>query len=91
MNAGAEKYKMFRNYMVNELQITKEDIEAWTKEAVLLEVKNVINHYKENSVDNIFRSEAKKMLTGMRYNENEFIHEFARQLASKVKMEIPKE
>ncbi len=28
------KYKMFRNFMYNELNITKEDIKEWTKEAV---------------------------------------------------------
>ena len=28
------KYKMFRNYMVNELGITRDDIKQWTKDAV---------------------------------------------------------
>lgn len=29
-----DKYKMFRNFMFNELGITKEDIKEWTKEAI---------------------------------------------------------
>jgi len=29
-----DKYKMFRNFMVNELGITRDDIKQWTKEAV---------------------------------------------------------
>lgn len=28
------RYKMFRNFMFNELGITREDIESWTKEAI---------------------------------------------------------
>ncbi|OKO76049.1 hypothetical protein AC630_23720 [Bradyrhizobium sp. AS23.2] len=30
---------MFRNFMANELQITREDIKQWTAEAVAAEVK----------------------------------------------------
>ncbi len=33
-----DKYKQFRNFMTNELGITRNDIEAWTKEAVATEV-----------------------------------------------------
>jgi hypothetical protein len=36
-----DKYKMFRNFMVNELEITREDIERWTKDAVAEEVKKI--------------------------------------------------
>lgn len=28
------RYKMFRNFMYNELGITREDIKTWTKEAI---------------------------------------------------------
>ncbi len=28
-----DKYQMFKNYMLNELDITKEDIRAWIKES----------------------------------------------------------
>lgn len=37
-NSSTEKYKQFRNYMTNELGITRADIEAWTKESVAVEV-----------------------------------------------------
>ena len=30
----SDKYKMFRNFMVNDLGITRDDIMLWTKEAV---------------------------------------------------------
>lgn len=37
-----DKYKMFRNYMTNELGITRNDIEAWCKEAVASEVARLV-------------------------------------------------
>jgi hydrogenase maturation factor HypE len=39
------KYKMFRNFMVNELGISREDIMLWTKEAVADEVKKIIGQF----------------------------------------------
>jgi len=33
MNETDGKYKLFRNFMYNELGITKDDIERWAKEA----------------------------------------------------------
>jgi hypothetical protein len=38
---------MFKNYMYNDLNITKEDIEEWTKEAV----KEVAQNHIENHID----------------------------------------
>ena len=40
------KYRMFKNYMYNDLGITKEDIKEWTKEAV----KEVSANYLDNHV-----------------------------------------
>lgn len=37
------KYKEFRNFMCNELAITRHDIEAWTKEAVATEVHKLVS------------------------------------------------
>lgn len=37
-----EKYKMFRNFMVNELGIGRDDIEEWTKEAVREQVTKLV-------------------------------------------------
>lgn len=35
----SDKYKMFKQYMCNELGITKEDIQVWIKETIQEEVK----------------------------------------------------
>ena len=37
-----DKYKMFKNFMFNELGITKEDIRAWVVEAVTDEARRVV-------------------------------------------------
>ena len=37
------KYKMFKNFMHNELEITKEDIKGWVLESVQSEVKKVVD------------------------------------------------
>lgn len=37
-----DKYKMFKNFMHNELQITREDIQEWVKESVREEAHKVI-------------------------------------------------
>lgn len=34
-----DKWLMFRNYMINELGITKEDIREWIQDAVRIEAK----------------------------------------------------
>ena len=39
-----DKYKMFKNFMFNELGITKEDIRSWIIEAVRDEARKVVQH-----------------------------------------------
>lgn len=36
-----DKWLMFRNYMINELGITKEDIREWIQDAVRIEAKKM--------------------------------------------------
>lgn len=49
-NMSDNRYKMFRNFMANELQLTKSDIEEWTKEAVEETVKNILSQYNVESM-----------------------------------------
>lgn len=37
-----DKYKMFRNYMANELGIEREDIERWTREAATIAASKAV-------------------------------------------------
>lgn len=39
------KYRMFKNFMFNDLGITKEDIKEWTKEAVREVAKEHVDHH----------------------------------------------
>lgn len=39
-----DKWLMFKNYMHNELGITKEDIREWINEAVEIEAKKIVNN-----------------------------------------------
>lgn len=39
---ATDKYKEFRNYMTNELGITRDDIEAWSKEAVAIQIAKIV-------------------------------------------------
>ena len=53
-----DKWVMFRNYMHNELGITKEDIVEWIHDAVKVEVKNVVaNAYGNCNLEDIIRRE----------------------------------
>lgn len=38
-----EKWEMFKNYMHNELGITKDDIRAWIKEAAKEQAERLVN------------------------------------------------
>ena len=42
-NSQKDKWEMFKNYMHNELGVTKDDIRAWIKEAVQIEAEKLIN------------------------------------------------
>lgn len=37
-----DKWTMFKNYMHNELQISKDDVKNWIREAVQIEAKNLV-------------------------------------------------
>jgi len=39
---SGNRYKMFRNFMVNELGLRREDLEEWAKESVAEEVRKFI-------------------------------------------------
>ena len=51
-----DKYKMFKNFMFNELGITKEDIRMWVEEAVRDEARKIVSKtYNDFDVEREFR------------------------------------
>lgn len=65
MSTKNDKWVMFRNYMVNELHITKEDIQEWIKEAVQEEARKMV----QNSFDKFSPEE---MIRRAIYNSSYF-------------------
>ena len=43
MASKNDKWSMFKNYMHNELGITKEDIREWIQEAVKIEARKIVD------------------------------------------------
>lgn len=55
------KYKIFRNFMVNELGISRDDIKEWTMEAVKETVGKIVRGYNLND---LIESAARQNLNG---------------------------
>ncbi len=53
-----EKYIMFKNFLHNELQITKDDIREWIQESISEEVKKVVmESFGKIDLSNMIRKE----------------------------------
>ncbi len=83
------KWLMFKNYMHNELGITKEDIRQWIEDAVKVEAERLVKHEFNNfdvhkvvqriiSDDNFF---------GSKHLKQEISQELAKQILAKIKFE----
>jgi hypothetical protein len=58
---GDPKYKLFRNFMVNELQISREDIRLWVAEAITAQLDQMIRS-GELKIDEIARREVARSI-----------------------------
>jgi len=86
-----DKYKMFLNFMYNELQISKDDIKNWLQEACQeIAVKMVANEYDKFSVEKVVNNciiENRNLFSGT-YLKKEIMSEIASQLIKTLKLEI---
>ena len=58
MSTKNDKWVMFRNYMHNELGITKEDIREWIDDAIKVQIKSLVdNSYKKCDLESIIKRE----------------------------------
>ncbi len=82
-----DKYKAFRQYMTNELGVTRQDIEAWTKQSVANEVQKKLGQL---NIDQLVRDSIIKAtndaLRG--YSTTGVKEELARQLASQIQLTV---
>jgi DNA polymerase sigma len=59
-----DKYKMFKNFLHNELGLTKEDIREWIREAISEEVRKVVKEsYEKCDIREVLKTEIKSVLT----------------------------
>ena len=82
------KYTLFRNYMANELGITKGDIKNWTTEAVTDRVDKLVGQL---NVDELIKKVIRSELSYTRINElaKEAIkEEVAQAFVKKYKVEV---
>ena len=50
MSTKNDKWVMFRNYMHNELGITKEDIREWIDDAIKEQIKLIVDNSYKNVI-----------------------------------------
>lgn len=64
MSEKFDKWSMFKNYMANELNITKEDIQQWLEEAIEVEaIKLVKNTFRDRSPEKMIEDALIKSLS----------------------------
>jgi len=86
------KWKMFKNYMHNELGITKEDIREWVQDAVKAQAEKMV----QNEFTNFdVRKVVKDMVMENRYYgsdslKKEVMQEVSRQLVDKMELSLKK-
>jgi len=86
------KWKMFKNYMHNELGITKEDIREWVQDAVKVQVEKMVQNEHSNFD---VRKVVKDMVMDNRYYgseslKKEVMQEVSRQLVDKMDLSLKK-
>lgn len=60
----SDKYRAFRNFMVNELGIGREDIRSWVLEAVRLEVSKLVGQINTEEIARLYIQYLVKQETG---------------------------
>jgi len=87
-----DKWAMFKNYMHNELQISKDDIRVWMKEAIQIEAEKMIKQsFGKYNINDIMKDIVKVKINDHygRLNssiEIELVKELAKQLSISVKV-----
>lgn len=83
-----DKYKMFRNFMFNELGITKEDIRDWIQEAVQEEAHRLImKTYNNFDVSTELRRQLTDRYSSLR---QDIISECSKKLLKTITLTISK-
>lgn len=90
----SNKWIMFKNYMHNELGITKEDISGWVADAVMQQATRVLSEYNISEridqlvsakIDNAIKD--RSLYTNKAFND-EIMQKVSRELASSLRLTI---
>ncbi|MCZ4270937.1 hypothetical protein [Maritalea porphyrae] len=84
-----DKYEEFKNFLHNELGISKGDIRQWVREAVREEVQNLIKqHDGQFSIDAIARREVSSMLNDKFGGKHKLRDATAKELATQLVVSV---
>ena len=87
-----DRYKIFRNFMVNELKITKDDIVAWTEAAIEQIVNRMVEAGKLNMQVSLDRAVDRAVRSVLRLNEEFYRHNLEEKIleraAKKIKVTV---
>jgi hypothetical protein len=80
------KYKLFRNFMCNELGVTRQDIEAWTKQSVANEVEKKLGqmNVEQIALDTIKKAAREAIVGQHSYGANALREAVAKELAKEL-------
>lgn len=85
----SNKYKEFRNYMVNEIGITRQDIEAWTKQSVANEIQKVLGGVDiEKTVQDKIHTLVNNAIRGTSIGYGNGASEMRKAIASEIAQEL---
>ena len=87
MSEKFDKWSMFKNYMANELNITKEDIQQWLEEAIEVEaIKLVKNTFRDRSPEKMIEDALIESLS----REHKDFYDYTSDFIDKVVEEVSK-
>ena len=82
----SDKYKMFKNFLHNELGISKDDIKEWIRESIKEECKNVVEQtYETFNIKTFLKSEIENILSNSQwYNPKTLKEEVYKEVAKRI-------
>jgi serine protease inhibitor len=86
-----DKWNMFKNYMHNELGITKEDIRNWIQETIQKEIKLLVNNSYDNfNLNTLIKNEiySHDMWSDKKYLKKDIKEYIAKELIKNVELTI---
>lgn len=87
------KWIMFKNYMHNELGITKDDIQSWVVESVIQQAKKALSEYNYvDRIDQLITKRIDDVIKGNTWNSKSFndeiIGKVVKDLSSQIRLTL---